>query len=189
MSEENRLIKERLRKLKELRENNVNPYPYTFDRTNYSVQIKEAYEHLEPEEHTTDPVSVAGRITALRNMGKSAFVDIQDEKGKVQLYLSKEDLKEDWYNFKRFDIGDWIGAKGHVFRTKMGEVSVHTKSFKLLCKSLRPLPEKYHGLKDTEVRYRKRELDLIMNPEVRKTFVIRSKVITAMREFLEKKAS
>jgi lysyl-tRNA synthetase class 2 len=133
-------------------------------------------------------VSIAGRIMSFRDMGKASFCDIQDRYGRVQTYIKSDEIgEEDYKLFKTYDIGDIVGIKGFVFRTKRGEISVHAKQVILLCKSMQPLPEKWHGLKDTEMRYRQRYVDLIVNEEVRDTFYKRTKIIKAIREFLDAK--
>ena len=159
----NRLMQVRIDKLKELQENGKDPFEITkYDRTETSSQIKENYEQYEGKD-----VSVAGRIMAKRIMGKASFVTIQETKGKIQSYVSINDLGEESYKaFKTFDIGDIIGLKGFVFKTKTEEISIHAKEVVLLTKSLRDLPEKFHGLKDVDLRYRQRYVDLIVNPEV-----------------------
>lgn len=152
-----------------------------YDVTHHSSDIINGFEELENVK-----VSVAGRIMAKRIMGKATFVHIQDKGGKIQLYVRRDDIGEEEYaRFKTYDIGDIIGASGIVFRTRTGEVSVHAEGVTLLSKSLRPLPEKYHGLRDTELRYRQRFVDLIMNPEVMDTFVKRSRIISEMRRYLD----
>ncbi|MBW2967346.1 lysine--tRNA ligase [Candidatus Woesearchaeota archaeon] len=188
IEEENRLIKERIDKLKALREAGIDPYPYSFDKTHHAKEITERYSDLKPEDKTNDKVAVAGRIMQLRRMGKATFMHIQDETGRLQLYLRADDVGKDEYNLlKKYDLGDFIGAKGYIFATKTGEVSVYTEKFELLSKSIRPMPEKFHGLKDKEVRYRKRYLDLMVNPEVKETFLKRAKILKAIREFLDER--
>ena len=180
--DENHLIAIRKEKLKELQEKGKDPFKITkYDRTHLSKEIKDNYEKLEGKD-----VSVAGRIMAKRIMGKASFCTIQDADGRIQSYVSINDLGEESYAlFKTYDIGDIIGIKGFVFKTRTEEISVHAKEVVLLTKSLRPLPEKFHGLKDTELRYRQRYVDLIMNPEVKETFIKRSKIIKEMRRILE----
>ncbi|MGQ9845591.1 MAG: OB-fold nucleic acid binding domain-containing protein, partial [Caldisericia bacterium] len=153
----------RLQKLKELREKGFNPFEYSFDRTHTSSQIKNDFNELENKE-----VKVSGRVISERFHGKASFITIRDFSGNLQIYLSLNNLGEDNYNFfKKFiDPGDIIGVEGTVFKTHTQEITVNAKKLKLLTKSLSPLPEKYHGIKDVEVRYRKRYLDLIANPEV-----------------------
>ena len=131
-------------------------------------------------------MSIAGRIMSRRDMGKANFIDIADGSGRIQCYVRIDDIGEDSFTeFKRWDIGDIIGLTGFVFKTKRGEISVHAKSVRLLSKALLPLPEKFHGLKDTDLRYRQRYVDLIVNPEVKNTFIMRSKIITKIRNFLD----
>ena len=168
----NHLIQVRREKLKELQDAGKNPFEVTkYDREHHSMQIKNNYEEFEGKD-----VSVAGRIIAKRIMGKASFCTIQDSQGTIQSYVSINDLGEESYKlFKTYDIGDIIGLKGFVFKTKTEEISIHAKQVDLLSKSLRPLPEKFHGLKDPDLRYRQRYVDLIVNPEVKKTFEIEVK--------------
>ncbi|MGL6173486.1 MAG: lysine--tRNA ligase [Cellulosilyticaceae bacterium] len=180
----NELIKVRYDKLKELQDKGKDPFKITkFDITAHSQEIINKFEEFEGEQ-----VSIAGRIMAKRDMGKASFVHIQDGEGRVQSYVRKDELGEEVYaEFKKYDIGDIVGIKGVVFRTQKGEISVRANEVLLLTKSLKVLPEKYHGLKDTEVRYRQRYLDLIVNPEVKDTFIKRSMIIREMRNFLDSK--
>ena len=184
MEDMNKLVEVRIQKLKELQDKGKNPFDVTkYDRTHTSLDIKENYENLEGKD-----VSIAGRIVAKRVMGKASFCHIQDGQGRIQSYVSTNDLGEEAYKeFKTYDIGDIIGIKGFVFKTKTEEISVHAKEVKLLTKSLRPLPEKWHGLKDPDLRYRQRYVDLIVNPEVKETFVLRSKIIKELRRILDEK--
>ncbi|MFC1697350.1 lysine--tRNA ligase [Nanoarchaeota archaeon] len=185
----NRLIQERMRKLKEIRELGINPYPYSYEVTHHAKQIHEEFEKLKPEEKTKSKVSVAGRIMLMRPMGKAAFMHIQDQSGKIQLYLRQDDIGKDKIKFlKKLDVGDYIGVKGTIFKTKTGEVTIYVDDYELLCKTLRPLPEKFHGLKDTELRYRKRYLDLIMNPDVKQVFIKRAKVIQKIRDYFNERS-
>mgnify|MGYP000024876142 CR=1 FL=1 len=147
------------------------------------MQVLEKYGGLLPEK-TGEKVVVAGRIIALRRMGKTTFMHIRDAAGKLQLYFREDKLSGSYGLLRFYDIGDWIGAEGEVFRTKTGEVTVNVQRFEMLCKSIRPFPEKWHGLRDIEIRYRKRYLDLAMNPEVRETFRKRTRIISAVRELL-----
>ncbi len=178
----NKLMQVRLDKLKELQEAGKDPYEITkYDRTHFSKEIKDNYEHYEGKD-----VSVAGRIMAKRIMGKASFCTIQDSEGKIQSYVSINDLGEESYtDFKAFDIGDIIGIKGFVFKTKTEEISIHAKEVKLLTKALRDLPEKFHGLRDIDLRYRQRYVDLIVNPEVKETFLLRSKILKEIKKFLD----
>ena len=182
--EMNRLMQVRLEKLKELQAEGKDPFEITkYDRTEFSQDIKDNYETYEGKD-----VSVAGRIMAKRIMGKASFCTIQDSKGRIQSYVSINDLGEEAYKaFKTWDIGDIIGLKGFVFKTRTEEISIHAKEVVLLSKSLRPLPEKFHGLKDTDLRYRQRYTDLIVNPEVKQTFLNRSKIISTIRKILDEK--
>jgi len=188
MPNEEALIKERLRKLEEIRKLGVNPYPYKYEPKHKAKQLAEKYEKLKPEEKTADKTKVAGRIVGLRRMGKICFMHISDETGKVQLYFKFDDLGEKKYEFlKLLDVGDFIGAEGAIFKTKTGELTISVSNFDILAKSIRPLPEKWHGLTDVEARYRQRYLDLIMNPEVRETFKKRTMIIDSIRELLNPK--
>ena len=184
MEDINKLVEVRLAKLKELQEMDKDPYKITkYNRTHTSKDIRDNYESLENQ-----TVSVAGRIMAKRIMGKASFCHIQDSTGKLQSYVSTNDLGDESYKaFKTYDIGDIIGITGFVFKTKTGEISIHAKEIVLLTKSLRPLPEKFHGLKDIDLRYRQRYVDLIMNPEVKETFILRSKIIREVKAYLDNK--
>ncbi len=173
----------RIEKLNKLVEEGRNPFEITkFDRTHTSKEIIENYDALE-----NTVVRIAGRMTAKRVMGKASFARLLDQGGNIQIYVCRDDLGvENYTEFKKvFDIGDIVGVEGLVFRTKTGEASVHVQKITLLSKSLHPLPEKFHGLTDTDTRYRQRYLDLIMNPEVRDTFVKRSKIISTIRRYLD----
>ncbi len=180
----NHLMQIRREKLQELQEQGKDPFEITkFDRTNTAGEIKSNYEQFEQKD-----VTVAGRIIAKRIMGKASFCTIQDCDEKIQSYVSINDLGEESYKqFKTWDIGDIIGITGFVFKTKTEEISVHAKEVTLLSKSLCPLPEKFHGLKDPDLRYRQRYTDLIVNPEVKQTFLLRSKIISSIRKILEEK--
>ncbi len=177
---EQRQIKRK--KLEELRAMGRDPYrEETFDVTAWSKDIKDNFEAMEDQE-----VRVAGRIMAFRRMGKVAFVDMQDKQGRIQIFVARDNIGQDEYNiFKTYDTGDILGIKGEVFKTKTGEVSIRAKEVTLLCKSLQVLPNKWHGLKDTDLRYRQRYVDLIMNEDVRETFMKRAKIISTMRKVLE----
>ena len=180
----NHLIQIRRDKLSQLQQEGKDPFEITkFNRTNTSGEIKANYENFEQKE-----VTIAGRMIAKRIMGKASFCTIQDSDEKIQSYVSINDLGEESYKaFKTWDIGDIIGITGFVFKTKTEEISVHAKEITLLSKSLRPLPEKFHGLKDVDLRYRQRYVDLIMNPEVKKTFEERSKIISEIRKILDER--
>ncbi|MBR2674401.1 MAG: lysine--tRNA ligase [Mogibacterium sp.] len=177
---EQRQIKRK--KLEELREMGRDPYLVeTFDVSAHSADIKDNFDAMEDQE-----VRVAGRIMAFRRMGKVAFVDMQDKQGRIQIFVARDNITADEYNvFKTYDVGDIIGVVGEVFKTKTGEISVRAAQVSLLCKSLQVLPNKWHGLKDTDLRYRQRYVDLIMNEDVRDTFTKRAKIISTMRKVLE----
>ncbi len=186
MSRQSQIIGERKRKLRELKDNGINPYPHKFDVKNYSEDIKEKFKGLKENGRRNVGVSVAGRVMTIRNLGKLIFVTIQDYKGRLQLIFEKGG--ESFSLFKKYvDIGDFVGVEGTIMKTRTGEVSVLVKNAKILSKSLFPLPDKWHGLADKEERYRKRYLDLIMNPDVRGVFNNRAMILDAIREFLKKK--
>ena len=172
----------RREKLEQLRNSGQDPFLQTrFDKQMQNAQVVAQYDALEGQE-----IRVAGRMMSRRVMGKASFAHILDESGELQLYVKRDDVGEEAYAaFKAMDLGDLLGVSGVVFKTRTGEASIHVHSLTLLAKSLIPLPEKYHGLKDTDLRYRQRYVDLVVNPEVRKAFVIRSRVTTAMRAFLD----
>lgn len=178
----NQLLKVRREKLAELQENGKDPFQITkFDMTHHSEEIKAGYDELEGK-----TVSVAGRMMFKRVMGKASFCNILDLKGNIQIYVARDGIGEDSYkDFKKYDVGDILGIVGEVFKTKTGEISIHASSVTLLSKSLQILPEKFHGLTDTDTRYRQRYVDLIMNQDVRDTFIKRSKVISCIRRYLD----
>ena len=180
----NHLMQVRREKLDKLREEGHDPFEITkFERTHTSKEIMEHYDELEGKD-----VTVAGRIMGKRIMGKASFCHIQDGDGKIQSYVSINELGEESYKqFKEDDIGDIIGITGFVFKTRTGEISIHAKKVTLLAKSLKPLPEKFHGLKDTDLRYRQRYIDLIMNPEVKDAFIKRTQIIKEMKRILDDK--
>ena len=180
----NQLLQIRRDKLNKLKEEGKNPFEIRkFNRTHTSQEIKDHYEELEGKD-----VTIAGRMMAKRIMGKASFCHIQDGEGRIQSYVSINELGEESYKqFKEDDIGDIIGITGFVFKTKTGEISIHAKEVTLLSKSLRPLPEKFHGLKDTDLRYRQRYVDLIMNPEVKNTFLTRIQLLKTIRSILDEK--
>ena len=185
---ENDQVLQRKQKLKNLFERGVEPYPYSFNKKNNAKELLEKHEKLKKEGKTKDKVSLAGRIMTLRVMGKAGFAHIQDESGKIQIYVREDEVnKDDYKTFSKSDLGDIIGVEGTVFRTKLGELSIWVTKFKLLSKSLLPLPEKWHGLKDKEIRYRRRELDILTNPEVMEVFRKRSAIIKSIKEFLDSK--
>lgn len=179
---ENELKQIRIDKLKALQEAGKDPFEITLaTQTHHSDEIKDNFDELEEKE-----VTIAGRIMTWRDMGKANFVDIQDRNGRIQAYVRMNDVGEDVFKeFKTWDIGDIVEVKGFVFKTRTGEISVHAQEIRLLSKSLLPLPEKFHGLTDTDTRYRKRYLDMIMNPDVKDTFIKRSKIISSIRSYLD----
>ncbi len=186
MSEINNLISQRKKKLEELRKLGIDPYPHIFSTTHAVSQLREKYGALKKEEKAEETVSIAGRIMSLRRMGRASFAHIKDETGKLQIYIREDVLGErDYRIFGKFDIGDFIGVKGKVFSTKTGELSIQVEELILLAKSLRPLPEKWHGLKDIETRYRQRYVDLVVNEEVKNVFLTRGLIIKAIRKFLD----
>ncbi len=178
----NQLLKVRREKLADLQERGRDPFKITkFDVSHHSMEIKENYANLEGK-----TVSVAGRMMFKRVMGKASFCNIQDLQGNIQVYVARDDIGEDDYkDFKKYDAGDILGITGRVFTTQTGEISVHAEAVTLLSKSLQILPEKYHGLTDTDTRYRQRYVDLIMNADVKDTFIKRSKVLSSIRKFLD----
>ena len=193
MTEENRapettaeelseILKIRREKLAKLVEDGENPYEITtYNQTHHAADITGDFENMEGKE-----VSLAGRMMSRRDMGKAFFCDLRDNSGKIQLYVRINDIgEENFAKFKKFDIGDIIGAVGTVFKTRRGEISIHCTSVKLLSKSLKPLPEKYHGLRDQDLRYRQRYLDLIVNPEVKDTFFVRSQIFREIRNYMD----
>jgi lysyl-tRNA synthetase class 2 len=177
----NQLLKVRRDKLAELQENGKDPFVITkYDQEIHSQEIKDRFEELEGKQ-----VSIAGRMMSKRVMGKASFCNIQDLKGNIQSYVARDSVGEDSYkDFKKLDIGDIVGIRGEVFRTKTGEISIHAASVTLLSKSLQILPEKFHGLTNTDIRYRQRYVDLIMNPEVKDTFIKRSRILASIRKYL-----
>ena len=178
----NQLLKVRREKLAELQENGKDPFQITkFDVTAHSTDVKDNFETMDGKE-----VTLAGRMMSKRVMGKASFCNIQDLKGNIQSYVARDSIGEESYKeFKKMDIGDVVGIRGTVFKTKTGEISIHAEAVTLLSKSLQILPEKFHGLTNTDMRYRQRYVDLIMNPEVRDTFVKRSRIIKEVRNFLD----
>lgn len=187
MEEINELIEQRIKKVSDLREMGVKPYGDPFDATDHAAVLISKYSEATKEVLETEHITccLAGRIMTMRDFGKAAFAHIQDSTGKIQIYLKRDVLGEKHNLLKKLDIGDIIGIKGRLFRTKTNELTVEVETFSLLTKSIRPLPEKWHGLKDIETRYRQRYIDLIVNPEVRENFAKRSIIIKAVRDFLE----
>ncbi len=183
---ENDLIRERVEKLNNLYLKNINPYPYKFDITKKISGIIKKYKDIKKESKNKE--KTVGRIMGLRRMGKATFLDIKDTTGKIQAYFNQDILGKEKYKMLKYaDNGDFIGIEGIVFKTQTKELTIKVKDFTILSKSLRPLPEKYHGLKDTELKYRQRYLDLLMNPESRKVFETRTQIIEAIREFYKKR--
>lgn len=179
----NDLMIQRREKLSDITQEGRKPYGKKYNVTNHAKEIEDNFDELEGQE-----VSLSGRLMAIRTHGKASFADLMDITGKIQLYVKLDVVGEEEYNFfAELDIGDIIGINGEVFKTRRGQISIKVSSFEFLSKSLRPLPEKFHGLKDKETRYRQRYLDLIVNPEVKETFIIRSKIIRSMRTYLEEK--
>ena len=178
----NQLRKVRREKLAELQQNGKDPFVITkYEQTHHSQEIKDNFDELEGK-----TVSIAGRMMSKRVMGKASFCNVQDLKGNIQSYVARDSVGEENYKeFKKLDVGDVIGIEGEVFRTKTGEMSIHASHVTLLSKSLQILPEKFHGLTNTDIRYRQRYVDLIMNPEVKDTFVKRSKILSSIRKYLK----
>src|SRR4030043_46828 len=186
MDEASELIQQRIRKLDAFRKEGVDPFPNNFRVTHTSKDIQESFGSLADEELKSlgETFSLAGRILAIRDFGKASFLQIKDRNGKIQAYLQRDIVGEQAFQFfKKLDIGDFIGLEGKIFRTKTGELTLQIQSFQLLVKSLQPLPEKWHGLTDIEIRYRHRYLDLIANPKVKEIFLTRIRVIQKIRDF------
>jgi len=186
LEKEHHLIGERLKKLNALKDLGINPYPYNFNQTHHSKELHEKYSHLTAEQHTEDRVNIAGRLIAIRKLGKMAFGQIKDNDGKMQVLFTEQDTKN-FEHLKLLDMGDYLGVEGIIVKTKTGELTVKCDKFVMLAKSLRPLPEKYHGIQDIEIKYRQRYLDLIMDEKSKNVFVLRSKIIKALKEFLDSK--
>ncbi|UCG77485.1 MAG: lysine--tRNA ligase [Nitrospirota bacterium] len=188
MEDTNELIQQRKQKLEALKELGIEPYGKPFDFTAYTADILGEFEKIDAESLAKQEknVTIAGRIMAMRNFGKAAFAHIQDNTGKIQVYFKKDVLGDRFKLLKKLDIGDIVGCTGVLFRTKTDELTIEISGFELLSKSLRPLPEKWHGLRDIEQRYRQRYVDLIVNPSVKDTVKKRSQIIKAIRDYLEK---
>ncbi|MDH7498926.1 MAG: lysine--tRNA ligase [candidate division NC10 bacterium] len=189
MEELNELIRERRKKLEELREAGIDPYGHRFPASHLAQEVIRRFQEGQ-EEHSpgNSPVRLAGRLMAIRRHGKASFAHLQDQSGRIQIYLREDEVGEGPYGlFKKLDIGDHIGLEGIPFRTKTGEPTIRVKEFELLSKSLRPLPEKWHGLSDVELRYRQRYLDLLVNPQVSEIFRVRSQIIRAIRAFFDQR--
>ncbi len=184
---EKQIVEERIKKIDELRNNGVDPYPQDFKKKDWCKDLQDRYSDLKDEEVSGDVVVSAGRLMLKRVMGQIAFGTIQDNEGRIQILIQKNECPEDVFKvFKSFDVGDFIGIKGKPMRTKRGELSILAGEVVLLSKAIKPLPEKWHGIQDKEERYRKRYLDLIMNESVRNDFVVKSKLISYLRKFLER---
>jgi lysyl-tRNA synthetase class 2 len=186
LEKEHHLIAERIKKLNQLKEYGTNPYPHKFNQTHHSKELHDKYSYLKAEEHTIDNVSVAGRIVGFRKLGKLAFGHLRDNDGKIQVLFNEQETKL-FEQIKSLDVGDYLGVNGIIFKTKTGELTVKGIEFTVLAKSLRPLPEKYHGIQDIEIKYRQRYLDLIMDDNSKNIFILRSKIIKALKEFLDNK--
>ena len=186
---ESEQVQVRRQKLADLQAAGHDPFTLTkYPQDAYSADLKEEFKDLPNETDSGKQVALAGRMMSKRVMGKASFAHLRDDKGDIQLYVRRDELGDEPYAaFKKLDVGDIIGVKGEVFRTKTGELSVRATELTLLAKSLRPLPEKFHGLTDTEMRYRQRYVDLIANPEVKDTFVKRSQILKEIRAYLDEK--
>lgn len=184
----NELLKVRRDKLAALEASGVAPFGHRFEVSHHAKEVLEQFDYLEGEDEGEDEITVAGRLMAIRGHGKASFSVLMDRSGRIQIYFKLDVLgKEKYARFKLLDIGDIIGVRGRVFRTRRGEITIRVEDFDLLSKSLRPLPEKFHGLTDTEMRYRQRYVDLIMNPDVMKTFVARTNIMKSIREYLDER--
>src|SRR3989344_2441480 len=186
MARKEEIEKERLLKLEKLRKLKINPYPDKFDKKNSALELQEKYKKLGKDKSKKDKVKIAGRILVVRDIGKIIFATMQDFSGKIQIMLQKDKTSSKTINFfKKFvDSGDFVGVSGTIYRTKTGELSIVVKKLELLSKAILPLPEKWHGLQDEEERYRKRYLELIMNPELKEIFIKKQKFWKAIRDFL-----
>ena len=185
MTEENKLITERKKKLEEIK-TKYKPYPNSFIKLHSTDDITSKYSNYDKDSLAEDnvDVSISGRLLTIRNMGNSSFANLHDENGNIQIYLQKKQVGEDAYwLFNNLDLGDIVGIKGKLFKTKTGELTINTEKIELLSKSLRPLPEKFHGISDIEIKYRQRYLDLMINPETKKLFKTRSKIISSIRNY------
>ncbi|MBI5400171.1 lysine--tRNA ligase [Candidatus Saganbacteria bacterium] len=184
----NELLKVRREKLEELKAKGINPFPYRFDFDSRAEDIPKKFAAIKEGEESPETVTLVGRIMTKRGHGKASFATIQDDSGRVQIYAKQEILGAEKYDiYRKLDMGDIVGVTGHVFRTKTGELTIRVADFTLLCKSLHPLPEKWHGLQDKELRYRERYVDLMVNPEVKAVLAKRSKIVSLIRRFLEDK--
>ena len=179
---------DRLRKLEELKNEKINPYPYNYEVNGYASEIKEKYNSLNSEEKTKDKFSVAGRIILFRRMGKATFMTLRDNTGDIQVYIRSDNVGEKAYSLiKKLDLGDFVGTEGVIFRTKMGEISIFVDKLEILCKAIKHLPDKYHGVQDQEIKYRKRYLDLITNPNSKDILTKRMLILRYIRDFLNER--
>ena len=188
MAREDEIKKERLKKIQELKKENIKAYSYSYDVKDSAIDLQEKYQKLKDGQTTKVKAKIAGRVMIVRDLGKIGFINLQDSTGKIQIVLQKDKTPKNTLDFfkKYVDSGDFIGVEGIIMKTQRGELSILTDKIELLSKALLPLPEKWHGLKDKEERYRKRYLDLIMNPDVRKVFETRALILKVMRDFMEK---
>ena len=187
---DNDLVNARLAKLDRIRARGIDPYPYRFDRTHTALEAISLYESQEQPQGAdvrTDEVAVVGRIVRLRGMGKATFADLLDGSGTLQVLFRRDGLPDSYDLIKELDLGDWLGVRGALIKTRTGEITVEASDFTILCKSLRPLPEKWHGLADVEIRYRQRYLDLIVNEDARNAAVTRSRTVSSVRRFMEER--
>ena len=185
---ENELVRVRLEKLERLRAKGIDPFPHRYDRTHTAgeaISLFGTHEEEHGADARTESVVIAGRIVAFRSMGRATFADLQDGPRQIQVLFRRNVLTDSYDTLDDLDLGDWLGVQGPLFRTRTGEITVEVHNFTLLCKSVRPLPEKFHGLTDVETRYRQRYLDLIVNDEARRTAVLRSRIVSSMRRFME----
>ncbi len=189
MTEElNELLKVRREKLDELRKKGIDPFPYTYNKTHDAAGVFKQFDNIKEGEQSKEEVSIAGRLMTKRGHGKASFAHIQDQSGRIQIYCRQDVIGEEKYDiYRKLDMGDFVGVKGHIFRTKTGEITIRVSDFTILCKSLHPLPEKWHGLQDKELRYRERYVDLMVNSDVRDVFIKRSKIVSLIRRYLEDK--
>ena len=185
--EDNELIKNRIEKLKNLISMDIDPYPSNYKRTHTSKEAIDYFEKNESKDLEVEEISIAGRIMSIRDMGKAIFIDLLDGDGRIQVLCRANTLEEQFKNIPNLDLGDWLGVKGKLFRTRTGQITVLANSYDILCKSIRPLPEKWHGLTDIELRFRQRYLDLISNEQSKNTALNRSKIIKAIRNFMDNK--
>jgi len=189
MARQDEIIKERIKKLEDLKKNKIEPYKYSFEKKDSAAELQEKHKNTKDGERTKNTAKTAGRVMAIRDIGKIIFVNLRDFSGDIQLILQKSETPKKHIDFfkKYIDVGDFIGIQGNILRTKRGELSILIKSLELLTKTILPLPEKFHGLKEDEERYRKRYLDMLMNPEIKEMFIKKSIFWNSIREFLVKK--